>query len=116
MDPNRAIAAHLDWKLKLRGAINNQEKVEAETLSRDTCCDLGKWLHGDAKAKLGLKAEYTALVSKHRDFHREAGRVANMINAKHYEQASKALEAGSAYASASSAVGGAIKALQKVMA
>lgn len=114
MDLNRAINAHLDWKIKLRGAIGNQATLEADSIGRDNCCDLGKWLHTEAKARHGLKAEYQALVSKHESFHREAEKVARMINAKQYDAATKALDAGSNYASASSAVGAAIRAMQKV--
>lgn len=114
MDLSKAIEAHLDWKLKLRGAIGNQEKLDADTIARDNCCDLGRWLHSEAKAKHGLKAEYLALVSKHQAFHREAGKVAQLINARQYADAAKALEVGSSYASASSAVGVAIKAVQKI--
>jgi hypothetical protein len=114
MDLAHAADAHLNWKLKLRGAISNQEKLDADTIARDNCCDLGRWLSTEAKAAHGLKAEYQALVSKHHMFHREAGKVAQMINARQYAEATKALEAGSNYASASSAVGVAIKAMQKV--
>lgn len=50
MDLNNAIAKHSEWKTKLRSAITRKETLDASTISKDNCCDLGKWLHGEAKS------------------------------------------------------------------
>jgi len=113
MDLENALAAHAEWKTKLRGAIVKQEQMDAATISKDNCCDLGKWLHGEAKIKLGTLLSYKDCITKHASFHNEAGKIASTINAKKYAEAEAMMSAGSAYAAASSAVGVAILRLKK---
>ncbi|MBI4693498.1 MAG: CZB domain-containing protein [Gammaproteobacteria bacterium] len=113
MDLNQAIAAHSDWKLKLRAAITKKEKVDAVTLSADDKCVLGKWLHGDAKAKYSSLKSYTDCLAKHASFHREAGKVAQAINAGNYTDAVAMLNAGTTYTLASTAATAGILALKK---
>lgn len=73
MDLNQAIDNHIEWKVKLRSAISKEESSDVETNSKDNCCDLGKWLHGDAKATLGKFANHSNFIAKHAEFHRDAG-------------------------------------------
>lgn len=113
MDLQTAIQAHGEWKVKLRSAIIKKEKLDAQSIGRDDACALGKWLHGEGKAKFGGLPTYTGCVHKHATFHQEAGKVAVAINAGRYEDADRMLAGGSSYAAASSAVGGAILALGK---
>ena len=113
MDLNQAIAKHAEWKVKFRAAISKQEAMDADTISKDNCCELGKWLHGEAKIKLGRFASYSECVSKHAAFHVDAGKVARSINAKKYTEAESMLGAGTSYATASSAVAAAIAHLKK---
>jgi len=113
MNLDSAIDAHSQWKVKLRSAIAARETVDAATLEKDNCCPLGKWLHGDARAKYGQMTAFTTCVDAHAVFHREAGRVARLINGAQYPQAESALAAGSPYANASSATGVAILRLKK---
>jgi methyl-accepting chemotaxis protein len=116
MNWDSALDAHAQWKVKLRGAISAKEQVDAATLSKDNCCPFGKWLHGDAKAKYGHLAPFGACVTAHATFHREAGRVAQMINSGKFGEAEAALGAGTPYANASSATGVAIVRLKKELA
>jgi Chemoreceptor zinc-binding domain len=115
MDLNSANQAHSEWKVKLRLAINKQEQLDVATVSADNCCAFGKWLHGEAKSKYKSLPAYRDCVGKHATFHKEAGAVARLINAKDYAKASAALDGGTPYASASSAVGAAILGLKKVV-
>lgn len=108
-----AIKAHGDWKLKLRAAIRERTSMDAETLSCNDACALGKWLHGAARTQYGTLKAYTDCVHKHADFHREAGKVAQAISAGQYAAAEKTLEGGTPFAAASSAVGGAILGLRR---
>lgn len=87
--------------------------MDVATISRDNCCELGKWLHGEAKAKFSSLQAYSLCVGKHAAFHREAGKVATAINSKKYSEAEAMLNAGTPYASASSAVGTAILQFKK---
>ncbi len=113
IDLDKALEKHSEWKVKLRAAISKHEEMDVETISKDNCCDFGKWLYGDAKAQLGQLASYSDCVSKHAAFHVEAGRVATMINAKKFNEAEAMLGSGSPFVSASSAVGVAIMHLKK---
>ena len=113
MDLDKAGQAHSEWKVKLRMAIAKQETLDVATISADNCCPLGKWLHGEAKAKFAAHPAYRDCLTKHASFHREAGAVARAINGEDYAAANKMLEGGTAYAAASSAVGSAILGLKK---
>lgn len=113
MDLDSAIGAHGEWKVKLRHAIARKEKVDVATIAADHQCALGKWLHGEARSKYGTLKSYTNCVHKHAEFHREAGKVAAAINAEQYSQAEAMLAGGTAYAAASSAIGGAVLGLRK---
>lgn len=113
MDLDNAIAKHAEWKLKFRSAISKQETMDAETIAKDNCCDLGKWLHGDGKTSFGKLASHANCLSTHTVFHVEAGKIAKAINAKKFQEADAMINAGGAFATASSAVGVAIIRLKK---
>ncbi|MBC3861549.1 CZB domain-containing protein [Undibacterium jejuense] len=113
MDLNNAIAKHSEWKTKLRSAITRKETLDASTISKDNCCDLGKWLHGEAKSSFGHLAAHSDCVKKHAEFHVQAGKVASAINEKKYTEAEAMIEAGTPYTKASSAIGVAILHLKK---
>lgn len=115
MDLDHAGQAHAEWKVKLRLAISKQEQLDVGTISQDNCCALGKWLHAEAKTRYGSHPAYRDCVSKHAAFHREAAAVALAINQKEFDRATRMLEAGTAYAVASSAVGSAILGLKKAV-
>ena len=113
IDLDKALEKHSEWKVKLRTAISKREEMDAATISRDDCCDFGKWLHHDVKFHLAHEPSYAECVTKHAAFHIEAGRIANMINAKKFSEAETMLGNGSAFVSASTAVGVAIMRLKK---
>ena len=113
MDLDSAIGRHAEWKLKFRSAISKKESMDAETIKKDNCCELGKWLHGEAKTKFGRLTSHAECVQKHAAFHIEAGKVATAINAKKYVEAEAMINAGTTFAEASSALGVAIMRLKK---
>ncbi len=113
MDFNTALAKHAEWKLKFRTAISKNDSMDAITIAKDNCCDLGKWLHGEAKIKFSKLGSYTDCLSTHASFHKEAGKVANTINAKKFKEAEAMLGAGTPYSAASNKVGSAILNLKK---
>jgi len=113
MDLDQAIERHAQWKVKFRKAIADQETMDVATISKDNCCELGKWLYGDAKTKFGKLASHADCVNKHAAFHTEAGKVAKAINAKNYAEATKMIDSGTPYGDASNAVAVAIKKLKK---
>ena len=104
MDLNQAIAKHTEWKTKFRTAISKQETMDAETISKDNCCELGKWLHGESKPKMAKLPSHADCVRKHALFHVEAGTVARTINAKEYTAAEAMLNPNTSYWNASTAL------------
>ena len=113
MDLDSAISKHSEWKVKLRSAISKQEAMDAISIAKDNYCELGQWLHGEAKAKFGKLSSYSECVTKHAEFHVEAGKIASAINTKSFVKAETMLSPGSAYNTASNSVGTAIMRLKK---
>lgn len=105
MDLNMAVQKHAEWKYKFRTAVTHPEPMDVATISKDDCCEIGKWLHGEAKAKHGQLVSYPKCVSAHAAFHHEAGKIAALINSKMNDEAEHALAAGTPYAEASRKVG-----------
>lgn len=113
MDLDSAVSKHAEWKIKLRTGIVKKEKMDAATIAKDNCCDLGKWLHSEAKSKFGQLASYADCIAKHKTFHLEAGKVATAINAEKFTEAEAMLGTGKPYAEASSACSVSIMRLKK---
>lgn len=113
MDLDNAIKAHAQWRMKFRSAIAKQEQLDVPTIAKDNCCELGKWLHSDAKREFGTTEAYKGLVAKHAAFHTEASKVAVVINAKRYGDADKLMVPQSAFVAASTEVGLAIVRLKQ---
>jgi methyl-accepting chemotaxis protein len=103
-DFDRAIAAHREWKVKLRKAIAQKEQLDAEAICRDDRCPLGQWLHGPGGARWGSRPTFSALLGRHAEFHVAAGDVARRINAGSYADAERLIGSGSPFANASTEV------------
>lgn len=114
IDLDGALKKHADWKVKLRTAIVNKETLDAATISKDNCCDFGKWLHHEeSHQKIAHLQSYHDCITHHAAFHRAAGKVAETINAKKYDEADKMLGNNSDFANTSSSVGAMIMRLKK---
>lgn len=101
---DQAIDVHRQWKVKLRQAIAHRDQLDADTISRDDCCQLGKWLHGPGGRRFGHETLFGDLVESHAHFHQAAGDVAQTINRGDYREAGAMIESGSRFADASSEV------------
>ncbi len=101
---DQAVEAHRAWKVKLRKAIADHEKLDAATLCRDDQCPLGKWIHGPGGKQWGSRPTFVALLESHAEFHKTAGAVAQQINAGQYEQAERLIGSGSRFAQVSTDV------------
>jgi Chemoreceptor zinc-binding domain len=112
VDLSKAVDAHVQWKTKFRVAITKQESMDAATIGKDNCCELGKWLNGEGKSNHGSLASFKEVVVKHSDFHKSAGQIATAINAKQFSQADKMLASGTPFAITSAAVGVALARLK----
>lgn len=114
MNLDEAVQKHAGWKIKFRSAISKKEQLDAATISKDNCCEVGQWLHGEGRARYGTKPEFQKARDKHKLFHAEAGKIANLINGGMYSQAEAALDLGTAYTNVSSELGVAFLALKKI--
>ena len=112
MNLNEAIERHTEWKITFRVAIEKKNRMDADIIRRDNFCVLGKWLHAAGRATHGHRPAFTDLVTAHAAVHRNAGKVADTINAGKYAAAAEMLGVWSEYADASLAVVDAIEALQ----
>jgi len=105
VDLSNAIQKHAEWKFKFRAALQNNELMDAATISTDNNCEFGKWLHGEAKAQFGNDDSYAKCVAAHAAFHVEAGKIAAAINAKKQEAAQRLMAVESQFAEVSKKVG-----------
>ena len=94
IDFETAIAAHENWKLRLRAFLegSSSEKFVAEEICFDDRCDLGKWIYGTGKTQLGSFPGFTALVGHHKMFHYAASNVVALAQAGKIDEAGKILE------------------------
>jgi methyl-accepting chemotaxis protein len=90
--------SHICWKAKFRTAIMNHEVLDVAMITKDNCCELGKWLH-DEKNRQQMRhlKSYRDCVAKHTMVHIEAGKVAELANAGNYYEALQALNGMSAF-------------------
>jgi hypothetical protein len=105
MNLDNAVQTHAQWKTKLRSAISKHQQMDLITLSRDDCCELGQWLHGEGKSNYGKLASHADCVHKHLVFHSEVTKIARAVNAQQFDTAENMLNAGTSYATASSSLG-----------
>lgn len=100
MDIDKEILKHADWKARFSNAIFKRQPLEPsfmKSISKVEGCELGKWLQGEGKALFEGAPSYEACLKLHAEFHREAEKVANIINAKHYANAYKMIDRGSVF-------------------
>ena len=113
MNLDNAVQTHAQWKTKLSSAISKHEQMDLITLSRDDCCELGQWLHGEGKSRYGRLASHADCIHKHLVFHSEVTKVAKAVNAQQFATAEGMLSASTPYAKASSALSVAFLQLRK---
>lgn len=116
MDLDSTVRTHAQWKTQLRQAISAHTRMDVSTMARDDCCELGQWLHGEAKARFGHLEAHRACVHSHQAFHTEVAKVARAVNAEQFALAENMLGAATPYARASSALGVAFLQLRKAAA
>ena len=94
LDIMTAKAAHENWKVRLDAYLKgtSSEQFSAEVICFDDRCDLGQWIHGQGKARLGKFPGFTALLGHHKMFHYAASNVVALAKAGKAEQAQAMLE------------------------
>ena len=101
LDIDTAIANHENWKARLHAQIRQEstEALDPELICQDDRCDLGKWLHGPGRDRLGKYPAFTVLVARHKYFHVQASTVAAQVLAGQPAEAEKTLNSSFRYAS-----------------
>ncbi len=73
---NKAIAAHGQWKQKLRTAIDSGEcESTPGRVKQDNNCSFGKWLYERIDPEIKGSTFYHTIVKLHAEFHQEAGNI-----------------------------------------
>ena len=104
LDFRKAIDAHLQWKERLRAAVdgNSEEHLDLRQVARDDQCVLGKWIHGPGNASYGDSEQFVSLRGHHADFHVCAAGILAEAQAGRAHEAK--LQLTNTYAKASEAV------------
>lgn len=101
LDIDKAIAAHENWKQRLQDYLDGKstEELKPEVVCLDDRCDLGKWLHGPGKMRLGGYPAFSVLVARHQYFHAQASSVVALAQAGQKDKATQTLGSSYRYAS-----------------
>ena len=93
IDIDTAIAAHENWKLRLQNYLDGKssENLQPEIVCLDDRCDLGKWLYGPGKMRLGSYPAFSVLVARHKFFHTQASSVVALSQAGEQDKAQQML-------------------------
>ena len=82
LDIEAAINAHLDWKRQLRAQLQPHDAAaeaalafEREPICHDDHCELGRWILGPGRLRLGAFPGFADLLAHHRMFHHVAANV-----------------------------------------
>lgn len=98
-----AIAAHGMWKARLRTAIDSGKlETPVATIQVDNQCAFGKWLYGTTiPADVKSSEHYKKVRELHAQFHKAAGRVAELASTGKKTEAEKSMGVGGEYADVS---------------
>jgi chemoreceptor zinc-binding protein len=113
MHLGNAITAHNEWKERFRTAIAKRDIIDMATVSADNCCALGKWLYGEGRRLFGKLPSHTHCVATHKNFHREAEKIAEAINSHNFVEAESMLGTNTLFSETSNALTAAILQLKK---
>lgn len=98
-DFDAAIAAHIDWKMKLTKYLAKPDgSLDPKKVGVDNACMLGKWLYSDGEKFRHLDTTlFDAVKSGHAEFHKIAGQIIEHINAGRRDEASHLLGTSGPY-------------------
>jgi len=115
-DFDSAIAAHIDWKMKLSKYLQKPDgSLNPDKVCLDNACVLGKWLYSDGeKFKTSSPNEYQAVRQHHADFHQTAARIIKLIDEGKSSEANRLLGPGQVYVQVSDRTIAAIQNLRAV--
>jgi methyl-accepting chemotaxis protein len=82
-----ARAKHLAWKTRIRDFLAGYEAIDVDKASDPKACDLGQWLYGEGRAKLGADPNGLELERIHAALHASVRRIAELREAGHDREA-----------------------------
>ena len=97
IDIDAAIASHEGWRLQLQDS--SQEVMRPERVCQDDRCDLGRWLYGTGRVRLGHYPAFSMLVARHKYFHQQAAEVVTLFQAGEQQKAVQLLNSSCRHAS-----------------
>lgn len=102
-DFKAAIQAHLDWKMKLTKYIAQPDgSLDGRVVCKDNACNLGKWLYGEgAEFRSVHGSAFEALRVSHAEFHVNAGKIVDLVNAGKRVDAQKLMSPSGPYSNVS---------------
>ena len=97
---DKAIAAHDQWKGRLRMTIESSRiDTPVDTIRRDDLCDFGKWLHGPTLTSSDkATTHYRTVTDLHAQFHRTAAQVVELALTGRKSEAETLMISGGEYA------------------
>ncbi len=101
LDIDAAIAGHEKYRLRLQDMVTgrSQEVMRPERICHDDRCDLGRWLYGTGKVRLGHFPAFDMLVARHRYFHQQAADVVIAYQGGDQQRAEQLLNSSCRHAS-----------------
>ena len=93
-----AIAA-IRLRISIATDGRSQEDLRPEVICLDDRCDLGKWLHGPGRERLGKYPAFTVLVARHKYFHIQASSVVALAQTGEREKAQSLIDGAYRHAS-----------------
>ena len=83
LDLDAAIANHEVWRQQLEDLVHGRsgEVPQAEPICSADRCDLGRWLGGTGRLRLGHYPAFGMLVARHQYFHQQAAGVVDQMRA-----------------------------------
>lgn len=114
----KAIAAHGQWKTRLKNAIESSTiDVPVATIETNNQCAFGKWLYGPSIAAQDKATQhYKTVVELHTKFHKTAAKIAALAVAGKKPEAEKLMGLNGDFATISAQLTGALMSWKKSFA
>ena len=85
-DVSLARLAHLDWLVRIEGALANGPESAPSAIQYYRDCDLGVWLHGEARRRYRGCADIKRLTVEHRRFHHAVEHAVISLHDRQFEK------------------------------
>ncbi len=97
---DKAIAAHGQWKVKLRNAIDTGTcESTPDKVKMDDNCSFGKWLNHRIDNSYKNTSLYKEVIDLHANFHKEAGTILELALNGNKDEANELMKIGGKFTS-----------------